>query len=223
MREDVVLVRLSGELADVHIRATDLRSDLRDVTRARLERSGDLVDTMPEEVELEAAVAHVEDRIVLRIRYAEQRVIATEDTLEAEDLRHEADGIQLRMLRERPVAVDQFTAACHRKELHRLLALLDHGIVVEVLLGRLADVIMELERKVQLELLHGHARQVDDTHVDAARRQGEDDVPAVDAVALKGLLQKVRHRIPVLDHAVLHDIIRERLDENVLQLSLYDV
>ena len=82
---------------------------------------------------------------------------------------------------------------------------------------------MELKRKVQLELLHGHARQIDHAHVDAARRQGEDDVPAVDAVALKGLLQKVRHRIPVLDHAVLHDIIRERLDENVLQLSLYDV
>ena len=223
MREDVILVRLGGELTDVHIRTTDLRGDLRDVTRARLERSGDLVDTMPEEVELEAAVAHVEDRIVLLIRYAEQRVIAAEDTLETEHLRNEPDGVQLRMLRQRPVAVDQLTAAGHREELHRLLALLDHGIVVEVLLARLTDVIMELERKVQLELLHGHARQIDHAHVDAARRQGEDDVPAVDAVALKGLLQKVRHRIPVLDHAVLHDIIRERLDENVLQLSLYDV
>ena len=82
---------------------------------------------------------------------------------------------------------------------------------------------MELERKVQLELLHGHAWQIDDTHVDAARRQGEDDIPAVDTVALKRFLQKIRHRIPVLDHAVLHDIIRERLDEDVLQLSLYDV
>ena len=223
MREDVVLVRLGGELADVHIRATDLRGDLRDVTRARLEWSGDLVDTMPEEVELEAAVAHVEDRIVLLIRHAEQCVIAAEDTLEAEHIRHETDGVQLRMLRERPVAVDQFTAACDCEELHRLLALLDHRIVVEVLLARLADVIMELERKVQLELLHGHARQIDHAHIGAARRQGEDDVPAVDAVALKGLLQKVRHRIPVLDHAVLHDIIRECLDEDVLQLSLYDV
>ena len=207
----------------MHVRAADLCGDLRDVSCARLERSGDLVDTVSEEMELEAAVAHVEDCIVLRIRHSKQRVIAAEYTLEAEHIRHEADGIQLRTLRERPVAVDQFPAACHREELHRLLALLDHGIVVEILLGRLTDVIMELERKVQLELLHGHARQVDDTHVDAARRQGEDDVPAVDTVALKGLLQKVRHRIPVLDHAVLHDIIRERLDEDVLQLALYDV
>ena len=223
MCENVVLIRLGGELTDVDIGTADLRGNLRDASCARLEWTGDLVDTVSEEVELEAAVTHVEDRIVLRIRHTEQGVIAAEYTLEAEHIRHEADGVQLRMLRERPVAVDQFTAACHREKLHRLLTLLDHGIVVKILLGRLTDVIMELERKVQLELLHGHARQIDDTHVDAARRQGEDNIPAVDAVALKRFPQKIRHRIPVLDHAVLHDIIRERLDEDVLQLSLYDV
>ncbi len=119
---NVLLIFLQHDPRDMNIHVLMLYNLFCKMPNARFKGSGDLINSILEEMNPERIIAGIQDRIIMRLLLVLQ-LIPLNHTLKSQNRRHDSNDLKLCTLSKLLVLFDQLLRTRHSKKAHTFLVL----------------------------------------------------------------------------------------------------